>query len=113
MKYNYNELARTYVKGFYKFLIQCTNIWDKEEAYILFRYSMHKLYDLEVNEISGSVLIYGDTCVEYLKNLKRTPKDISKISWEDRVHLFNYCETYLVTINILFWNSREVVKNEN
>lgn len=113
MKYNYNELARTYVKGFYKFIVGYTNISNKEDAYILFRYSLRRLYGLEANEVNEAVLEYGDKCIEYLRNLKGTPKNIFKISWIDRVHLFDYCETYLVTINILFWKSREVVGNEN
>lgn len=109
MKYNYNSLARTYVRGFYKFIVEYTNIWDREEAYILFRYSLKKVYGMEASEINEAVLQYGDQCINYLKDLPDTPKNINKISFEERVHLFDYCETYLM---ILFLKrEREVVES--
>lgn len=107
MKYNYNDLARTYVRGFYKFILEYTDIKNRTEAYLLFRYSLKKIFNIEVSEINEAVLKYGDRCVSYLKSLKGTPKSVENISFEDRVHLFDYCEIYLVTINMLFWEERQ------
>lgn len=109
MKYNYNSLARTYVRGFYKFILERTNISKKEDAYILFRYSLKKVYGIEASEINGAVLQYGDKCIEYLSNLPDTPRNVSKISFEERVHLFDYCETYLTFLFLK--GEREVVEN--
>lgn len=112
MKYNYNDLARTYVRGFYKFVVGYTNITNRVEAYVLFRYSLKKIYGMDPSEMNKAVLEYGDECVAYLKNLKGVPQKVDKISFEDRVHLFDYCETYLVSINMLFWKERRT-SNEN
>lgn len=113
MRYNYNELARNYVRGFYKFLLWETDIKRNEDAYLLFRYSIKKICGMEVSEINESILKYGDKCINYLKGLKGVPKHMEKIGFEDRVHLFDYCETYLVSIHLLALKEREVVVNEN
>lgn len=101
--YNFFIISRLYLKNFYKFLIQKTDINNAEDAFSLFMYSMKKIYSLDTFEYSLSIEKYGDECIKILKSTKGTPtdKDIRNISFEDRVRVVSVCEGYASAIGLL------------
>lgn len=107
-KYNIFIVSRLYLKNYYKFLITETNIIKSDDAFSLFMYSMKKMYGLEAIEYSSYIDKYGDSCIEYLKNLPDTPKNKMRISYEDRVRIVSLCEGYAQLTGVL---SNKVIAN--
>lgn len=104
-KYNMFIISRLYLKSFYKFLVEKTNIRSSKESYNLFMYSIKKLYDLETVEYSESINKYGKDCIKYLSNTSGTPNNKENISYEDRVRLVSVCEGYVQATGLLTYNT--------
>lgn len=100
-KYNIFLISRLYLKSYYNFILNRTNISKSSEAFSLFMYSIKSLYGLDTVEYCDAVSKYGDACIEYLKNVEGTPKVRDKMSFEDKVRLVNVCEGYALTIDVL------------
>lgn len=107
-RYNIFIISRLYLRNYYKYIIENTDIVKEDEAYSLFIYSMKKLYDLDTVEYSNSIVKYGEECIEYLRNIPDTPKNKETLSFEDRVRLVSVCEGYAEATKIL---TRKVIKN--
>lgn len=100
-KYNIFIVSRLYLKDYYRFILNETNISKSSDAFSLFMYSMKKLYGLDSIEYCDAIDKYGDKCIEHLKKTEGTPKVRSKISFEDRVRIVSVCEGYAHATNIL------------
>lgn len=101
-------LARTYVKGYYNFVVRYTNILSQERAYLLFEYAIKSLYNLETCISTGDTLRFGKDCIDYLSKLKNTPRNCEEINFEDRVHLVDYCSMYFLAVGLV---SRRSIEN--
>ena len=100
-KYNVFLLSRLYLKDYYKFVVNETNVSKSSDILLLFMYSMKKLYNLETVEYCSAIGEYGDECVKYLESVPNTPKDRDSLSFEDKVKLVSVCEGYAHAMNIL------------
>lgn len=108
-KYNIFVISRLYLRNYYRFVVDNTNIQKSSDALILFKYSIKKLYKLDTIEYSSVIDRYGEECIAFLKDTPDTPQVISKMSYEDRVRIVNVCEGYAVATNIL--THRSIVNN--
>lgn len=107
-KWDINMLARTYVKGYYDFVVKYTNILSQERAYMLFEYAIKSLYGLEICNSNKDIIRFGDDCINYLSKLKNTPTKCDEIKFEDRVHLVDYCSMYFLAVGLI---SRRSIQN--
>lgn len=112
-KHNIFMISRLYVRNFYKFVIENTNITDTEEAYGLFMYCMKKLYNLDTIEFNNSIEYYSERCIEYLGSLPNTPINKDRIPYEDRVRTISICGAYIVATDILSNNFLVTGRLEN
>lgn len=101
MEYNVHVLARTYVKGFYKFITEHTTIKSSQEAYNLLMYAVKKLYGLESIEYSTSIEKYGSSCIKYLSKLKGTVKKPKNVDRDMASSIVDLCGAYAVTMDLL------------
>lgn len=98
MKLNIHSLARTYAKGFHKFL-KYSKIGIKGEVmYSLFSYSIKSICGLEATEYNSEIRKYGDDCISYLKRLKGTPKDLEILSLEEKTNLISLSCIYVLIV---------------
>ena len=93
-----HSLARTYAKGFHKFLEYSKIDVKGEVMYSLFSYAIKSMCDLEVTEYNSEIRKYGTNCIEYLSNLKGTPRDLSKLSFEDKANLVSLSCVWVVVL---------------
>lgn len=100
-RYNIFVISRLYLKRYYSFLIKKTKVDKTSDAYTLFLYSIKKLHGLEPVEYSETIDRYGNECVKYLNSTPNTPKNKSKLSYEDRVKITSVCEGYAQITGIL------------
>lgn len=98
MKLNIHSLARTYAKGFHKFL-KYSKIGIKGEVmYSLFSYSIKSICGLEATEYNSEIRKHGSDCIAYLSRLKGTPKDLTKLSFEDKANLVSLSCVWVVVL---------------
>lgn len=100
-KYNLFIISRLYLKSYYEFLIKDTNITKSSEAYLLFMYSVKKMYGLETVEFCDAISKYGEKCVKHLEATPNTPKNKKRVSFEDRVRVVSVCEGYAQATQML------------
>lgn len=107
-RYNIFIISRLYVKRYYKFLIEETNIKKSDDALGLFMYSIKKVYGLDTVEYSKAIDRYGKKCIKYLQETPDTPKNKKNVPFEDKVRLVSVCEGYATMTDIL---SNKVIRN--
>lgn len=106
-KYNIFIISRLYLKNYYKYLVNDTNVRKSDDAYSLFMYSIKKLYELDVIEYNSAIEKYGKECIEVLRNTPDTPKgkDLKSISFEDRIRIVSICEGYAKALGLLTYEA--------
>ena len=104
-RYNIFIISRLYLKRYYKFLVNETTVRKSDDAQKLFLYSMKKIYGLDTTEFGDVISKYSDKCIEYLKDTPNTPKDKSRVSFEDRVRIVSVCEGYIYASGLLTYKS--------
>lgn len=107
-RYNLFIISRLYLKNYYKFIIDNTNIVKSSDAYLLFMYSVKKMYGLESIEFCDAISKYGEECIKYLEATPDTPKNKKRISFEDKIRVVSVCEGYAQATGIL---TRKYIKN--
>lgn len=100
MKYDLRDIALIYAKGFNEFL-NSVKVLSKDEAYLLFSYSIKKLYDLETSEYNDVIGMYGERCVDFLSQLDGVPKRKDKLSFKDRCAVIDFSRGYWVASDVI------------
>lgn len=100
MKYFLKDIALVYTRGFNDFL-NSVKMLDKDEAYLLFSYSIKKIYGIETSEFNSVISEYGERCINYLSNLKGVPKKDDKLSLKEKLSIADFCCGYWVASDII------------
>lgn len=104
-RYNIFIVSKLYLRQYYKFLINETNVRKVGDAYSLFMYSIKNLYKLDSCEYSPVIEKYGNKCIANLKETSNTPKNCDTFTFEEKVRLVSVCEGYISATGILSYNS--------
>lgn len=101
MKYCVNVVARNYLKGYYKFLVENGCVFSSVVSYKLFMHCIRVLYGFESSEWSEEIRKYSKRCIKYLRELGGVPRYPSKMSLEKRRGIVDLCDVYAVSTDLL------------
>lgn len=100
-RYNIYIVSRLYLKNYYRFLLNETNVRKSSDAYDLFMYSIKKIHGLESVEYCGAISKYGNACIKALENTENTPKNKKNLPYEDKIRVVSLCEGYAQVTGLL------------
>lgn len=96
MKVGIHNLARIYAKGFYNYLNSRKIVIDEVTTHEFFAYCIKTICGVEAIEYNKTIRKYGDDCIQYLRKLKGTPKDLSSLTLEEKSNIINLGLIYVI-----------------